>query len=310
MKRSIGTIATLVCGLICILLASGSAMAQEEKPVDRGAQILANLIHIYPELANRGVVMGAIEPSGYSGLDKGTFTLDGSRTQRFFVSPDNKQLYLLSGEPLDVSRSAAEIEAEDTKATAARVAELNTAIKGKPFRGRADAPVTIVEFSDFQCPYCSRANQTVDQVLEKHKNDVKLVFMNFPLSFHPWAVPAAIAAQCAFVESPEAFWALHDAYFRDQKALTAENLMEKTKGYLAGSGLDMKRWSSCVDDSASEAHKTAAATIDADLALGQKHGVDGTPGFFINGVPLSGAQPITAFERLIEAAKPAGEAAK
>ena len=257
--------------------------------------------------------MGEITPSDFAGLEQGSFTISQggrSQTQQFLVSSDDTRLYVISGEPIDVSRSQEEIEAEvaerqqeEARAAAERHAELQEAVAGRPVRGNPDGSVLIVEFSDFQCPYCARGADTVEQILEKYGEDVRFVFKHFPLGFHPWAKPASIATHCAGKQSPDAFWSLHDEYFRNQKQITSDNVLAKSKEYLAGSGIDMAAWTTCAEDSSSEEYKAAAAVVDADMQLGQKLGVSGTPGFFVNGTFLNGAQPLSAFEPLIEKAR-------
>ena len=306
MKSRYSALAILVAtSLVATLFWTAPAAAQQ----DRKAQILENLKLNIPQLAEVGPTMGPIGPSGIDGLDEGTFVVQG-RPYSFLVTADNKRLWLVQGEAMDVSRGEAEIklaiaerEEEARKAAEARTAQLAASIEGRPFRGSADAAVTIIEFSDFQCPYCTRGAATVEEILERYPNDVKFVFQHFPLGFHPWAKPAAIAANCAGLQNPDAFWTLHDAYFKDQKQLTTDNVVAKSEGYLAGSGIDMKKWQNCAADTNSAEYKAEAANVDADMALGQALGVTGTPGFFVNGEFLNGAQPIDAFVPLIEAAK-------
>jgi len=306
MKSRYSALAILVAtSLVATLFWAAPAAAQQ----DRKAQILENLKLNIPQLAEVGPTMGPIGPSGIDGLDEGTFVVQG-RPYSFLVTADNKKLWLVQGEAMDVSRGEAEIklaiaerEEEARKAAEARTAQLAASIEGRPFRGSADAAVTIIEFSDFQCPYCTRGAATVEEILERYPNDVKFVFQHFPLGFHPWAKPAAIAANCAGLQNPDAFWTLHDAYFKDQKQLTTDNVVAKSEGYLAGSGIDMKKWQNCAADTNSAEYKAEAANVDADMALGQALGVTGTPGFFVNGEFLNGAQPIDAFVPLIEAAQ-------
>jgi len=111
------------------------------------------------------------------------------------------------------------------------------------------------------------------------------------------------AAACAANQKPDAFWTLHDQYFANQKAITPDNVLAKSKEFLAGTGVDVAQWSECAENKESEAYKSAAAAVDAETATGKSLGVSGTPGFFVNGQFLSGAQPIAAFEPLIQAAK-------
>jgi protein-disulfide isomerase len=299
------TLTILAVGLLALMAVSTMA----EGDADRKAQILANLKVKFPQLEKAKATMGEIKASEFAGLDEGTFTVNG-RPQSFFVTKDNTKLYMVSGAAVDVSRTTEELaveiaklkEAEAKKATE-RLAKLDAAVEGQPTRGNVDGPVTIVEFSDFQCPYCTRGATTVEQILEKYPNDVKFVFKHFPLNFHPWAKPAAIATNCAAAQSDDAFWTLHDKYFAEQKQINPGNVIAKSKEYLAESKLDMDQWSECAENKDSEAHKAAAAAVDADMALGKQLGVSGTPGFFVNGQFLNGAQPITAFEPLIEQAK-------
>jgi protein-disulfide isomerase len=312
MQRLLKTIPVLILAGAAALLVLGPALAQDADAA-RKARILANLKLAFPQLEKMNIVIGDIGPSEYEGLDEGSFTMNtqrGAQTQSFFVTKDDKKLYMVSGKPIDVSRSEEEINAELAKAKAAaaqqaatRQQQLEEMIAGLPMRGNPDAPVTIVEFSDFQCPYCSRGANTVEQILEKYPDDVKFVFKHFPLSFHPWAKPASIAAHCAAQQDHDAFWTLHDEYFKNQQQITPLNVLANSKEYLGDSGIDMAVWSTCAENKETEEYKAAAAAVDADMASGQKLGVSGTPGFFVNGHFLSGAQPIAAFEPLIATAK-------
>jgi protein-disulfide isomerase len=157
-----------------------------------------------------------------------------------------------------------------------------------PFQGPSNAPIEIVEFSDFQCPYCLRAHPTVKQVLDTYGNKVRFVYRNYPLPSHPNAFPAAEAAQCANEQGQ--FWAYHDRLFADQTKLSDTDL----KASAAALGLDAGRFNACVDS-----HKYKAR-IDADMRAGNEVGVNGTPAFFINGRMLSGAQPYDEFKRVID----------
>ncbi len=293
-----------------VLLAILPLLAADEVEA-RKARILANLVLQYPQLEQAKASIGDITPTEFAGLDSGNLVLPGRGDQKFLVTRDDKKLWMVSGEPLDVSLSQEAIQARLAEQAAAKAAEaaeriqqLDAAIAGLPTRGSRQAPVTIVEFSDFQCPYCARGADTMEQLLAKYPQDVKLVFKHFPLGFHPWAKPAAIASHCAASQSADAFWALHDKYFESQRELTVENVMAKSKEYLGDAGIDLAKWSSCAENVESAEYKGAAAAVDADMALGTKLGVTGTPAFFVNGQFLNGAQPLTSFEPLIQQAKP------
>ncbi len=287
-----------------------NGQATDETAEQRKERILTNLKFLFPQLQEHDVVMGELEASGIDGLEQGSFVINGRQTQKFLVTADDKQLFLLAADPLDVSRTSEELAALQTEQEAAaareaqeRGAELAQAVAGLPVRGNPDAPVTIVEFSDFQCPYCARAYNTVEEVLAKYPDDVKLVYVHFPLPNHPWAKPAAIAAVCAAQQNDGAFWTLHDGYFENQGSINPGNVIEKSKAFLDGADIDLDAWAACAGDAESEAYQGAEAAVEGALQMGNKFGVSGTPGFFVNGRFVSGAQPLETFEALISQAK-------
>ena len=156
-------------------------------------------------------------------------------------------------------------------------------------RGNPNAPVTIVEFSDFQCPFCKSAQPTLKQLLVKYEGKVRLSYRDFPLrEIHPNAQSSAAAARCAGEQGK--FWEYHDQLFFDQTKLDAAALKEHARVV----GLDEKQFDSCV------ASGKFQVPIQEDMETAVKAGVNGTPGFFINGVALVGAQPASAFEQIID----------
>ena len=172
-------------------------------------------------------------------------------------------------------------------------------IKGAPVKGAKDALVTIVQYSDFQCPFCSRVEPTMDKILEEYKGKVRIAWRNMPLPFHDKAKPAAIAAAAA--DRQGKFWQMHAIMFKNQQALTAEDLEKYAKEI----GLDMAKFKAAIAD------KKLAEAVDAESAAGNKIGARGTPAFFINGTFLSGAQPFENFKaRIDEQLKKAEEMVK
>ncbi len=170
-------------------------------------------------------------------------------------------------------------------------------LEGQPFRGPADAKVTIVEYSDFQCPYCSRGYATLEnEVLKHYEGKVKFYYKHYPLPFHPWAEPAAVAAECAKRQSADAFWAAYRGFFEHQSEINLENLEAKAKELLKGSKIDMTKWTTCFDE------RQTAADVKAQAEEASSLGVNGTPAFFVNGENLSGAQPFESFREIIDAA--------
>jgi protein-disulfide isomerase len=158
-----------------------------------------------------------------------------------------------------------------------------------PSRGPANAPITIVEFSDFECPYCSRAEETVSEVMRVYGDKIRLVFRDLPLPNHQNAPKAAEAAHCAGEQ--DKYWEMHAKLFANQRALEVPSL----KGYAKDLKLDQARFDKCLDSGAT------AALVEANKKAGNEAGVNGTPAFFVNGVLISGAQPFDAFKEVIDA---------
>jgi len=157
-----------------------------------------------------------------------------------------------------------------------------------PSKGPAAAPVTIVEFSDFECPYCSRVVPTLDKVHETYGDRVRLVYRQFPLGMHPNAQKAAEASLCA--DEQGKFWEMHDKMFAQQQALTVDGLKAK-----AGEiGLDGDRFGQCLDSA------KYADAVKADVKAGAKAGVSGTPAMFVNGIFINGAVPYEQLAKVID----------
>jgi protein-disulfide isomerase len=159
--------------------------------------------------------------------------------------------------------------------------------QGAPVRGSPDAKLAIVEFSDFQCPFCARVNPTLLQILGEYDGKVRIVFKHMPLSIHPKAPAAHAAAEAAHRQGK--FWEMHDKIFADQRSMSPEKYLE----YAQQLGLDMEAFRRDVADNAIQKR------IDADAAEAARLAVGGTPGFFVNGRFLNGAVPFTAFQELI-----------
>jgi protein-disulfide isomerase len=160
--------------------------------------------------------------------------------------------------------------------------------KGAPATGPENAPVTIVEFTDYQCPYCHRAQSVIDQVLQRYSGKVRFVHLDFPLDGHPEAMPAARAARCAGEQGK--FWEYHRSLMSQPGSLDAAGL----KGRAERLGIDAGRFGSCI------ASDRFDAAIEAELRQGSELGVTGTPAYFVNGRMISGARPIESFVEVIE----------
>jgi protein-disulfide isomerase len=156
-------------------------------------------------------------------------------------------------------------------------------------RGDFNAQITLVEFSDFECPFCARHYPTLKKILEDYKGKVRLVYKHFPLSFHPNAQKAAEASECAVEQGK--FWEYHDKIFENQASGLS---LEKFKQWAKELGLDTSKFNDCLDSG------KYAQKVQADYQEGLQKGVNGTPTTFVNGQPLSGALPYESFKQIID----------
>jgi protein-disulfide isomerase len=164
----------------------------------------------------------------------------------------------------------------------------------RPVLGPASAPVTIVEFADFECPYCARAfNEIETLVTTTYKNKVRLIWKDFPLPMHDWAQQAAIAAECARQQNPSAFWDFARSFYRDQSEINAQNLRDHIDLYATASKLDVKALNACVLSDAAEQR------VDQDKKDGDAIHVNSTPTFLVNGVLVVGLPTSNVFDFVI-----------
>lgn len=167
-------------------------------------------------------------------------------------------------------------------------------LKDRPERGPADAPVTIVEFADFECPYCAHAFGEIETLVDsKYKGQVRLIWKNFPLSMHPWAEQAAVAAECARQQNPDAFWSFAHNFYRDQTEITPQNLRQHIDDYTKSLSLDDKVMDACI------LGKPAETYVQQDMKDGNTVHVNSTPTFVINGVPVIGLPSSDVFDFVV-----------
>jgi protein-disulfide isomerase len=229
----------------------------------------------------------SLDTSEIPGLSSGKMKLSrGAQAQEisFFVSNDGR--WFLQGDPVDL-----------TVDPIAKIVESITIDADDPSRGPASAAVTIVEYSDFQCPFCARAEKIVqEEVIAKYGDKVRFVYKQFPLtSIHPWAEPASMIGLCVFKQAGnDAYWKYHAAIFEKQKDIPNEAPAEKLFGIAKEAGADEAKVKACFE--AEETKQIVVATLEE----AEKIGVDSTPTFFINGRKLSGAQPLEAFQAIID----------
>lgn len=157
-------------------------------------------------------------------------------------------------------------------------------------RGSKDTKYTLVEYSDFQCPYCASAYPTVEELRKRHGNDLRFIYKHLPLPFHQQAMPAAQWLEAIAIQSPEKAWKFHDILFENQDKLGVDFFKQTAKDL----GVDVER---CEKDAESQAVKDRIA---ADIEEAKQFGFNGTPGFLLNGIPVRGAYPIEYFEEIIK----------
>jgi protein-disulfide isomerase len=230
------------------------------------------------------VSVGDPKPSPFPGWKEVPVELtapNGLVPLRYFVSNDGQ--LIVKGAIFDVNKRPFQPELD--KLTTDR----------QPSFGAAGAPVTIVVFSDFECPNCREEAKVLrDNVQKTFPKEVRVYFKDFPLEkMHPWAKPAAMAGRCVFREDPAAFWDYFDWIYEHQAEILADNLKTKVLGWAQTKNLDALKLTQCIDSKATEQE------VDREVAEGRSLQVSGTPTIFINGRPITGAVPWNAMEQII-----------
>ncbi|HEX2714777.1 MAG TPA: thioredoxin domain-containing protein [Candidatus Acidoferrales bacterium] len=209
--------------------------------------------------------------SGFYEVSVDVSTGEQSDSAVIYVSRDGR--YLFRGDVQDM----------DSDPLAAVRAQIHLA--NSPTRGPADARVTVVEYSDFQCPSCRQLYQTLREIVPRYPQ-VRFVFKDFPLvQIHPWAMTAAIAGRCAFEQNPDAFWKLHDSIFENQGVISAENAWQKMMDYSGQAGLNADNFRTCM------ASPEANQAVQASIKEGQGLKIGNTPTVFVNGRRMVGGDP-------------------
>lgn len=169
--------------------------------------------------------------------------------------------------------------------------------KGRAILGPSSAPVTIVAYSDFQCPYCKVGAERIEEVRKKYGNKVRFMFKHLPLSFHPYALPAAKRFEAINLQNGKKAYQFHDMVFKEQSRLNGEgeNFLDDAAKKVGANVAKMKK------DMEGDKVKRI---LDADQLEARSYGIDGTPGFIVGGVTLSGAQPLEAFSQIIDTKLP------
>jgi protein-disulfide isomerase len=258
-----------------------SAPVASPAPTAKPDEVAKRIEEYFTKSVTPGITLRAtgIQPSEVPGWNEGVLDVDANGKKQsipFLVSPDGK--YFISGEVTDLT-------VDPLQATMKRID-----LTGRHARGPQNAKVTIVEFSDFQCPFCSRAAEATSKLKEKYGTKIRFVFRQFPLSFHQNAQLASEAALAANEQGK--FWEYHDKLFANQNALERDKL----EGYAKEVGLDVAKFKKALDS------KTFAATVAEDLKLGEEAAVDGTPTMFLNGARIANPTDFDAISKQIDAA--------
>jgi protein-disulfide isomerase len=253
-----------------LLIATGSSGQSAKKSALDKATLEAYVRHLFVLDSRFTVQVSDAKPSdklpGFREVLVHLATAQGSQDVRLLVSPDGSKI--LQGNVYDVSQNPFKPELDKLKTDSA------------PSIGTAGAPVVLVEFSDFQCPYCKQeATMLRDNLLNAYPKQARLYFKEFPIeSLHPWAKAAAIAGRCVYQQNANTFWDYHDWAFGHQTEITVENFRDKAMEWAKGQkALDVLQLGQCMDS------KATAPEVEKTLAEGRALEVGGTPTLFING---------------------------
>jgi protein-disulfide isomerase len=247
---------------------SSASLSPEQKNVE------AFLRRYYALGTDVQVLVGQPQPIGDSGLRETTVevkTAEGSDKVKMYLSKDGR--YLIRGEVTDMTTDV-------LGETAAKIDTANSAVLGNP-----SAPITLVEFSDFQCPVCRGLHDALRGMLPNYPQ-VRVIFKDYPIeTLHPWARTAALAGRCAYAQDRKSFWKMYDFIYDNQDLISPSNAWDKMLDYAAQSKLNVDNFKACM------ASPQAAAEVDASLANGNLLEVHSTPTIFVNGRRVVGADP-------------------
>ena len=252
------------------------AQAQGDTTVDIPKKVEAYLRELYAFGPDVKLVMTAPKPTDVPGLLETTVNLtmgESHDSAKMYVSKDGR--YLFRGDMADLTK-------DPLAETRAKID-----LKDAPSTGNPNAPVTIVEFADFECPICRQLHDALRTLLPNYPQ-ARLVFKDYPIEqIHPWARTAALAGRCAYRQDPKAFWKMYDSWYDNQDVISAENAWSKAVDYASDAGIDAAAFKACM------ASPEAAQAIDASLTNGKQLEVSSTPTLFVNGRRVVGADSKT-----------------
>jgi protein-disulfide isomerase len=281
--------ATTIAAILGLLLSAVAAYAQQNSSPTANAgpgapspiqkNIEAYLRNVYAFGPDVQLSVGPLKETAVEGILETNIDVvieNNKQAVKFHVTKDGR--FLFRGELSDMTK--------DPLAEAQAQIQMNDA----PSVGDKNAPVTIVEYSDFQCPVCKNLHDVLRGILPNYAGKVRLVFKDFPIEqLHPWARTAAIAGRCAYQQEPKSFWKMYDLVYDNQEVISAANAWAKMTDYAKQSGLNAEAFKSCM------ASPEPSAAVDASRENGQKLDVNSTPTVFVNGRRMVGSD-----QRLLE----------
>jgi protein-disulfide isomerase len=295
-------------GIVTLTVENAGA---QEKPVNNKSfsqLVLDNLKFQFPQLNEVPVEklqLDSLVQIPNTGFSSGTVKFGTGVNQAILIEGDSK-VYLLASPPINLlpsqELSAAKLKrlADEVRKVSESKALLEKAIVDAPVRGNVEAPITIVEFSDYQCPYCAKMATELTGLQKSDEKNTRLIVLQYPLEeIHAWARLAAVAAECASQQNTDGFWVLNDRFYSEQKTITDKNLLEKGTEYLADTSVDITQWKNCLMNAASPAHKKAQEKINQSLQVAKEMNVEYTPTLFINGKKYNGPTDMTEIRKRI-----------
>lgn len=266
-----------IAAILAISLPGASSRAQQPATTGASTQtqknIEAYLRNLYAFGPDVKVIVGPLKDSAAEGILETNIDVtigEHKENVKFYVSKDGR--FLFRGELSDMTKDPLGENLSQIRTTDA------------PVMGDPKAPVTIVEYSDFECPVCRNLHDALRNILPNYPGKVQVIFKDFPLEqIHPWARTAAIAGRCAYQQKPEAFWKVYDLIYDNQEIISAANAWGKMVDYASQAGLDADVFKSCM------ASPEAGAAVNASHANGEKLEVNSTPTLFVNGRRMVGA---------------------
>ncbi|MEE9213604.1 MAG: thioredoxin domain-containing protein [Thermodesulfobacteriota bacterium] len=308
----------IIIALLLIIPVTGNLALSEEISKDESTRLEKFL---RKRLGTRLPADSTIKVIGYDkteikGFKKGTFSVSSSRGSGdvpFLISDDGK--YVIFGDPIDlkefkespvkgllsgnilIGKQKVPVlmskdgnyliagEIVDSTIDPHREVKDKISLENTPVKGSEKASVTVVEYSDFQCPFCKKGKDMLPQILEEYDGKVKIYYKQMPLPNHNWARQASVASYCVFQQDKDKFWEFHDMVFDNQNDIKLINSNEKFNEYSKNIGLDTKKFKDCLNS------KEVSNLVDKDMKEAQSIGVSSTPTFVVDGMIVPGANP-------------------